>query len=288
MKLEIENLKKKYNLYLQESQEYKDSYGWNSRVKCDGLLFNCLWAVAGANIDIMSAREPDGKWHRHPAFDCYQKGQSKSEISRDMFDGLFLWILKFKRSDVIIDLIRYGEKNDWIMGHGDISRTYFTPSMQATAYEIRYFLTGKSSWKRKIPRDWYRPIPFCIPASITGFQRHLQILHIYTNSLLRKPSEREIELLNYHVKVQPLNALYDAILHSMTDNDFASSYYMLMNTVMFPNDSLPTTHNYDSDYLWQRDDSSNDWKPNDRIPVRELPGIDWLFAASIILGGKNV
>jgi hypothetical protein len=285
MNLDLKKFSDKFDLYLSESQSHRDSYAWKDRIKCDGLLFNCLWSIAGACVPILSARDGNGKWHRHPSFECYRLGQSGSEISRDMFDGVHLWSIVNRRGDVIEDLIAFGMKHNWIMGEGDISRTYFTPSMQATLYEIRYRLTGKTSWKRYIPRDWYRPIPFSIPASITGYQRHLQVLHIFCNCLMRNATEREIELLNYHRKSQDKNALYSAIYHLVTDKDFYEPICLLMDETRFPNDKLPTSLNYDSDYLWQRDQTSKDWQPRrDQIEF-VLPAIDWLFAASITKEG---
>jgi len=235
----------------------------------------------------MSARDSDHKWHRHPSMDCYQTGSSKSEISRDMFCGLHLWILHNKRADVICSLIDYGERHNWIMGDGNISRRYFTPSMRATAYSIRHHLTGQASWKRHIPRDWYRPMPFCIASSLTGFQRHLQILNMLVNFGMREPSSREISLLEYYAKDQPNNALFSAILHSVTDRDFSEATYLLLNTEMFPNNNLPDTSNYDSHYLWQRDESTKDWLPKPNGLQFVLPAVDWLFSAQIILGGLS-
>ena len=172
------------------------------------------------------------------------------------------------------------------MGHGDISRTYFTPSMQATLYEIRHHLTGKNHWKRRIPRDWYRPVPLCIPSSLHGYQRHVQVLHIFANCMMRPASTREIDILAYYTEDQPRNALFHAILHQITDKRFDDAIDLLLDETMFPNDHLPTTENYDSHYLWQRDMSSSDWRPRSSAQqLITLPAIDWLFAAKITLGG---
>jgi hypothetical protein len=58
-----------------------------------------------------------------------------------------------------------------------------------------------------------------------------------------------------------------------------------MDESLFPNDKLPTSLNYDSDYLWQRDQTSRDWKPRADGIEFVLPAIDWLFAASITKEG---
>jgi hypothetical protein len=284
MKSELETaFTKKNETYLKLSSTHKDFYGWNSDIKCDGLLFNSLWSIGGVSVDVELAKSASGKWYRHPSFNCYDLGQSASDISRDMFIGLCLWILKNKRGDVISDLILYGERNNWIMGRGDISRTYVSPSLQATFYDIRHHLTGKGNWKRNIMRDWYKPIPISIPQTVKGYARHIQVLHILINCIMRNPSSREIELLDFHRKDQPENALIEAIYCKLAKKPFDDAIALLMDTNKFPNDSLPTTENYDSDYLYSRDMNSLDWKPSTG-QKREWPAIEWLFTASIIRG----
>ena len=116
-------LLKKQRLYLNLSVQKKDSFGWISDSKCDGLLFNSLYSLSGGIVNLEKASGRPGGWFRHPSKNCYKTKGSASTISRDMLLGLFLWIWKNKRLDLIESIIHFGEANrdslgNWTMGHG--------------------------------------------------------------------------------------------------------------------------------------------------------------------------
>jgi len=51
----------------------------------------------------------------------------------------------------------------------------------------------------------------------------------------------------------------------------------------FPADRLPTSENYRTSYLFQRDQEEvNSWKPS--LDGKTHSAIEWLFSAAIILG----
>ncbi len=58
---------------------------------------------------------------------------------------------------------------------------------------------------------------------------------------------------------------------------------MLLNEGFFPSDGLPTSANYCTDWLTQRDDDPKDWSP---CPdeAKTHSGGEFLFAAALLLG----
>lgn len=280
----LNELQNKFEIYKDLSSRRRDPWGWNTDDKCDGLLFNCLWSLCGIDVDIMKAQDKKGKWHRHPAMNCYESNESGSEISRDMLIGLVLWIIAGKRTIVLNDLIDYGESHSWVMGKGDISRTFVSCSLRSTLYAARYNLTGKDSFIRKIPRDWEKPFPLSFATSQKGYSRHLQMLHILALSFLRSPSDRDREVVEYHCKKQPRNALYHAINYRLFDKSALElALGVLLDDSLFPSSSLPTSENYKTSYLFQRDQEEIEaWKPS--LDGKTHSAIEWLFSTAIILG----
>ncbi len=278
--------KKDLYLSLSDTPEHKDKFGWCSDMKCDGLLFNSLWSIGGADIDILAARDASLKWHRHPAMNCYTNRESKSEISRDMLLGLLLWSIFNRRSDVISDLIRFGEGCEWVMGEGDLSRTYLTASLRSTIYHAAWLLYGQNSLIRFLPKDWAWPLPFSLVTNQPGYKRHLQCLHILALSLMREPHKRDVAVMKHHAEHEPLNALYQAIYNFVSGQSQDSAIALLMNEFYFPDDRLPSNRNYRGDYLYQHDQTSLNWAADYYTVYREHAAIEWLFAAKIIeIGG---
>jgi len=172
-------VRQQQSTYLGLSLEKTDEYGWDVNSKCDGLLFNSLWAIAGAPVDIEKARDSEGKWYRHASQSCYEDGGATSEISRDMILGLLLYVWEYKRLDILQSLIKYGESHNWRMGEGDKTKTGIRLNLKATIYELQYRLGGGDSYHRHWPQSWDEPVPFSLAIMNPGYQTHLQVLHIY-------------------------------------------------------------------------------------------------------------
>ena len=284
----VEKLRTKHNNYLAWSSSQRDEHGWVDDTKCDGLLFNSLYAVAGGDIDIEAAQQVDepGRWYRHAAQDCYETGGSASTISRDMFIGLFTWIWKEKRSDLIEAIIEYGQARrdalgNWIMGDGDIFRITITPSLKATACELSYRLGGP---EYKLCRALPQVFSTC-----SDYECHLQALHIDLRGELRGGiTDKELDRLNALTEQFPRNGLFAALRAKYTDGDMSRAIELLLDGELFPNDRLPTTQDRCTFYLFQRDEERDgspnpDWQPCPDDPPEEFAGIDFLYASSIIL-----
>lgn len=233
-------LVEKLALYKSLQPSRLDPYGW-AHEKCDSALFTSLCLAAGgcpdANIyDAESSEEP-GRWYRHKLKDCFDSGQSASDISKDMFAGL-AFVLDSAAKARVVD---YGKAHDWIMGRGPVSRTYLTPP-------LRWLYTG---WPVSTLPDNWLPSPINV-----GYRAHLDILSILLRARERGNATSELELKYLKIQTErvPWNALFQAAYHKFSDGDQSAAVSILLDEKWFPKESLPTAeNNYCTGYLWQRD-----------------------------------
>ena len=282
-KKQKDSVKKKMQLYLSLAE--LDSWGWIQDTKCDGLLFNSLYVVAGAKVKIEDARDISGKWYRHPAKDCYPRHQSGTSISRDMLIGLAFYIFEAKRLDLVTDLIRYGDAHkdsigQWVMGEGRSSNSYLVPlSMQDTFHAIKAVLSGKL----------YNPKTELLWLKSQGYEAHLLMLHLYLNAKLSGGFTEEERLLIEKIhKEEPNNALFSAIHARTTDGDMKDAMRILLDKEYFPDQRLPSSRDHCEFYLWQRSEVKNDDPNPDWLAcpkeAKVFSGVDFLFAAAMALG----
>jgi hypothetical protein len=280
----LAKIREKKNLYLELIQRRVDDKGWIPDTKCDGLLFNSLYAVSGGKPEIDAAKD-DSRWYRFHTHDCFAREESASTISRDMFWGLFLYIWINKRRDLIEQIINYGEQHknavgSWVMGDGDKFRTDIRLNMQATAYELRYRLGGANHGKRWAPRPYF---------PVRDFEAHLQVLELFLRGKLTGGlNAYEMKALENNHDREKKNALFQAVWHNFHDGNQTRAIEILLDEKYFPADRLPETKDRCAFYLWERDylrdgKVNDDWLPCPGAFSTHSP-IDFLFAASIILG----
>lgn len=277
---ELEN---KYNTYL--SQQKLNSNGWITDTKCDGLLFNSLFAVSGGTADIMSAQDKtSGQWFRHPAKDCYP-GESSSSISRDMLIGLLIWIWHSKKADVLDRLISYGtahanKTGDWVMG----DEVPGTNAVELNAPFRELVLLMQSVLKGSTPTT----LSDEILTPVTGYESHLQVLHFYLQGLLLNGiNDVQLALLSNYYERDSRNALFAYLYHLYVDGDMTEVVNILLNMKYFPDSKLPSSAERCEFYLWQRDTLKNGSENPDWLPCPEKEhthsGVDFLFVASRLL-----
>lgn len=267
----------KYGLYLSASKSHQDADGFIDTDHCDSLLFSGLYGAAGADVNIEAARDATGKWHRRPLAhpECFPK-DSQSEISRDMYLGLLWYIWEYQRLDLAEDLFAYGEENNWIMGEGLVSRTYFTPGLQATLAELIYRLGGENHYVyRSTPQSY---------AKNDGFAAHLDALHILLRAkMMGEIEDKALEIVAYNYNRMPSNPLFAYAYHLYVDGDQTYTMGILLNEAYFPADRLPTTHDRCESWLSQRD-VGPDWEPCGLDQsAKEHSGGDFLFVANLLL-----
>jgi len=262
-----QQLAEKVALYKKLQPDFLDEYGWAGE-KCDSALVTSLCLAGGgcpdANIyDAESTTEP-GRWYRHKLHDCFDLGQSASDISKDMFAGL-----GFVLDDAAKARVKaYGEAHDWVMGRGPLSRTYLT-------IPLRWVYTG---WPVSTDSDSWIPFPIN-----TGYRAHLDVLSILLRADARgqKTTPLELKYLKLQSERVPKNALFHAAYHKFFDGDQSAAKAILMDERWFPADKLPTDANYCTDYLWSRDE------PHDLEPCEDgkrKDATDFLFAAWVAFG----
>lgn len=271
--LRIQQLKKKHELYSELCQSTEmDKNGFVDYKYCDSLLFSCLTNIGiGKKFNVRAAQDKSGAWLRRPLEhgSCWPEG-SGSSISRDMFTGLIFYIWRSKDLDLANELFDYGQKNNWIMGQGDVARIYFTPRLQATLSEIIYRLGGKNRFiRRHIPQMFTKT---------EGFAAHLDVLHMrLREELLGKQIYKK--MYKYHANRQPQNPLFKILA-----GQYQSALNLLLDDKYFPNNRLPNTKDRRESWITQRD--MDNWHyapvPEDEPTVNHHGG-DFLFASHLLL-----
>lgn len=242
--------------------------GWAHQGGCDSLGFTSLAKIAGgaSDVDIYKAEGEPGRWYRNESHQCYDLGQSKSDISKDMF--IMLWPYLYIKGDksALQRIWDYGQANGWVMGRGYYSRTYLTPALVLVLQEMIL----KSSL-----------LPEATPSQDkkAGYEKHLDAIAIFTRGIMRGGiSEVDYETLRQYSDASPRNALFKALYNKYKTGDQSDVIAILLDEKLFPSDRLPTAQDRCEEYLWQRDDGS-DWEPCDSDKTHD--GVDFLFAAYV-------
>ena len=280
----------------------------------DSALFSCLARAAGALDFDPAVLFKDGKPLRHPDIKPDASGGG-SPISHDMVNGI-LWCLydMHKRGDTdhainltksMIDFGRAHKKTvgidvGWmfctdqdvadyhISGEDVLGRCFMSPGIVKDIYRIAKMIG--------MPCDadcqYFMAIGPNIPSDETGFKRHLAVIGTVRNGLVEggiNDNSLKIVLQKAH-EAQPRNALYQAAYHLYNDGVQDDAYRALTDESLFPRDHLPTSANYATDYLFQRDDDTAkgpgaDWLPDlSGSSESNGRGVDFVFAAAMALG----
>ncbi len=264
-----QQLAAKFDAYLALNAAYPHGpHAWDNEDDCDALLFASLTAAARNEvIDIESARDGNGAWHRNPSQSCYPD-RSGSTVSRDMFDGLFWYSRRFDRQDIARQVFAYGKDKTWIMGKGSLGATFMTPNQQSTLG----LLTGEDHILNGIQPAY--------DSDVTGYQAHLVALDLALRLRLGHATGRNREVAQALVAKAPRNALFQAVLGLHT-GDQTAAVALLLEPQYWPADRLPTSADRCEPWLTQRDDGP-DWQPC--AEGKTHSGGDFLFAAALALG----
>jgi len=274
----------KLDRYIELSNDIVDKYGFP--VKGDGILFACLRHYAGAEVDWKAAEKEPGRMERHPDLELFE--DSATAYSKDMLVGELLCIWKDRDLEFLERRISYLEDHDWDMCGRDraktqeawLTRCKVSTNLKATLYEMQYQLGGKDNVMKNIWQVWN-------PLS-ESFPTHLTMLQFYLRGVMQGAiNDLQLDFMKEKSKDTPDNALYSAIYHSFKDGDMSQASASLLKENYFPNSSLPTSDNYCTHYLFQRD-LIKDGKPNpDWLPCPKeketYHGTDFIFAAYLIL-----
>lgn len=245
----LEELNAQRDLYNEKAKELQGELGFIDPDDCDTALYNALLLVGGLEgIDLFALMRGPGRWFRRPSQDCYDKGESKSDISPDMFAGIGwgLWFLDEK--DAIADILRYGRKNFWVMGRGVLSRTVMRPSMQRTLAMIA------NEQLPSAPDLWFTPDK--------DYSMHVVALNIILRGEFRGfLPEGAYKVLKKLTSKDPRNALFQYGVARFSDGDFGTVVEILSDLVRFPLDRLPTSSDRCVRWLWERSSNTEHWQP---------------------------
>jgi hypothetical protein len=284
-------LVQKFKLYDELSLQHneRDALGFFSPGGSigDSILFSCLHQFAtGTKISVLRSFSYEGFPLRHPEI---TSEDSATPISRDMIIGFMICAISSPDgTEIMKRIVDVGRDNNWdlcgdapeynISLNHRLSRCIMSPGLISTIYRVRTYLGVTCNTACKIAQE----IPTGLSTHVEGFKRHLSILHIIIRGHTGGISEDELDILEHHAKHEPNNALYQAAYHRFKDGNQSKAIHLLLNTSKFPEYGLPTTDNYCTHYLYQRDESSqHDWLPCDE--GIQHTGIDFLFAGSLIL-----
>jgi hypothetical protein len=274
----LDALKEKHSLYTILNDHARDGDGFIYTEHCDSTLFSGLLGVVRPVL-LEAARDADGQWFRRPVIykECFANKESASTISRDMLLGVMVWAWFNKRLDVALDLLKYGERNDWIMGEGERSRTFFSPNLRATLAEIIFRLGGPNYRA-------YRALPVIFSQN-EDYGAHLTMVHIFLRGeMFGSVSTSERNLITWHHnRSKQQNAFFTYLFHKYNGGDQTETINILLNESYFPADRLPTTDDTCVDWRWQRDLDSTFLQPCDEYhPKFVWSGADFLFVSYLV------
>ncbi|NDD85792.1 hypothetical protein EBZ38_16145, partial [bacterium] len=180
-----------------QKREPKNPQQVNEAVVAKAELYKRLhtgWAHQAGCDSLYKAEGESGRWYRNESHQCYDLGQSKSDISKDMF--IMLWPYLYLKGDKIAlrSIWEYGQANGWVMGRGPLSRTYIVPPLVLVLQEMILRLSV---------------LPETVPVheKKAGYEKHLDVLAIFTRGIMRGGiSDADYELLRIYQNESPNNA----------------------------------------------------------------------------------
>lgn len=245
----------KADFYLEHAGEAADEAGFLYD-RCDSLEFTAIAAAVGYPVELTKAQGEAGRWYRHADHECFDRGDSASDISGDMILGLAWWIWQTENRQAASELVAYGKEHTWRMGRGDVFRTILRPPLIALLYDISRTLGADPG--PTPPSEVLQSLSLPTP---TGYEADLQVVHILlTGAVHCGVSPDDLDALRRQAERQPRNALFQAAYHLYGDGDQTAAYALLDDDAYFPAGRLPTRRDRCEGWLWHRDDGS-DWQP---------------------------
>ena len=277
-------------LYISLQSQVADQSGFIEFNESDCLMFSGLYSAGGGDVDLRKAQTPDGRWWRKPSYYKNWYPQSTaSTISRDMMMGVFWHIWINRDAQAAVKTFQYGYKNHWIMGEGDVARIYLTPGLQATLAQIILSIpSAKNRLSRlelircyilsKKPQVW--------PTGLSGYQLHLDLLHIALRGELLEHIDRSmVKSIEDAVQRERFNPMALVLYSKYIDGDYDVVSSILSKEQYWPSTRLPTSTDRSEQWLPQRafykaDQSgsiSSDWLPDPTPPPVVYSGGDFMF-----------
>lgn len=229
--IDLTKVKAKRDVYLSKAPQ--DEKGFLKDEKCDQTTWTALATVGGLKADLTAVEGPEGKYFRRPSKDCFEKGESKSENSQDVYVSV-LWALFAKgKTDKIEQIRKFGDDNDWVMGKGVKTRTLLRGELRETIYA----LAGKDyrGEDRHIPDS----ITWATPDPTSASNRHIVAAHLALRAdKLNRVSGAQLSFIKDLQTYDDNRPLYKFLFHRYTDGNQQETINILLDENVFP-DELP-------------------------------------------------
>lgn len=277
-KPDLSGIKIKYDTYASLITKHQDSNGFVEVDKCDSLLFSGLISATGIRVNLTAAEEKPGRWLRRPTDypECWENGESRSTISRDMLLGVYWHAWRAKDLALLERLREYGESRNWFMGDDSIGglHTVLNPPMIGLLNDMIEKLGGEKrvfTWR-------ISPSEAC-----SGFECHLQMLQLLLyyeiHGQIPSPTVKAIVTI---ANRNPSNILYSYMKYFFTGTSLKPVIDLMLKTKRYPSSALPSSAEVCESWPVQREDGDKGLKP---CPERNEihSGGDWLFVANLLL-----
>jgi hypothetical protein len=187
------------------------------------------------------------------------------------------YILAYEDLDLAETFFRYGQNHSWVMGAVELSRTAFTPNMQALYALAIQHLGGKSN-----PERLYKIV---LNGAQSGYAAHLEVLSVIILGKIHGSIDaHNLGVLKSYYHRQPRNPLFAAAYYRYSGDEGAkmASVTALKDERLFPSDRLPESKDRCEQWLVQRDEG-DDWMPCPE-EGRVHSGGDFLFSEAVLAG----
>jgi len=304
------NLEVKRQFYCSESAGLFQLRRW-VHGECDGLGFTALYGIGCPQpfsvIEPFEYLDEPGRYSRDPQPEqCFSENAQRADAedpnrspttdSRDHTLMRLIYMWQYQDLSGLERMISYLNDHDWYLcpenGARDagvrFSRCKVSPTLKATIFEVYAKLGGdcdaQCKFARAVPQD-----AICQQG---GFELHLEILSILLRGTVQGAiNDIQVNCLERATRHSPQNAFFEAVLQRFTKGDYLRAVELLSDEKRFPEYALPTTANYCSEYLYQRDQYddatgllSDSWAPCSDITATKS-GTDFTFTTTLVLKG---
>jgi hypothetical protein len=258
--------------------------------KCDGSGFTSLHSVACnavTPIDLTVFSDAKGKLFRDPKHECFETGESAAESSKDMV--LMRMIAAYVHQDKawLDAFMTFATANNYVICKAkdtatELSRCVLSPAIISLLKAMQKKMVNLDPGEPFEETERRMPIDL-VPLN-KGFQAHLEVLRIWISGHVHGGiTDYQKEILKLQSRREPENVLYKAAYATYDDGNMAGAIDKLLGMVnYFPDDRLPTSSEYCTGYLFQRDKDAKDWAPCERGETHS--GTDFAFTTFMIGG----
>lgn len=287
-------LKAKANQYCELTYPKYQELGY-VHSKCDGSGFTSLHSVACnavTPIDLSVFSDAKGKLFRDPKHECFELGQSASESSKDMVLMRMIAAYVHQDHEWVSRFMTFATANNYVICDAKddatkLSRCVLSPALISLLKAMQKKMGGESPGEPFVETKEVSGILDSVIPLTKGYQAHLEVLRIWLSGHVHGGiTDYQKKILELQADRQPDNALFQAVYATYDDGNMSNVIDKLRGmTNYFPDDRLPTSSEYCTGYLFQRDKDNKDWVPCDENQVHS--GTDFAFTTALIGGLEN-